>query len=503
MMMTTLDNDTICAISTPPGTGGIAMVRVAGPGAIDAVASLWRGTDLRKAASHTAHLGTITDPGSGEPVDQAVATVYRAPRSYTGDDTVELSLHGSVWVQREVIRLLCAIPGVRTADPGEFTRRAYASGRIDLAQAEAVADIIGSRSRAEARLAMSQLRGSFSKGIGRLRTSLLELASLLELELDFSEEDVEFASRTRLRQLAEQVSGNLESLHASYASGHAIKEGIPVAIIGATNAGKSSLLNALVGDERAIVSPIHGTTRDIVEDTITLGDYRLRLMDTAGLRDTTDPIEAIGIARSRAAADRAALILHVTDATESPNHPHKAEAAKSDSEPTRKSEAEAEAEPTRKCEAEAKPNATPIIQVINKIDLLPHPYETANKSDGEAEPHPRKSDGEAEPTRRCLTSAKTGQGIETLRQTILETIERRIAIGTNPDMIVTNERQANALHQAAQSAQRIVEALDNGLPGDLIAQDLRETLHHLGEITGEITTPEILTTIFTRFCIGK
>ena len=479
------------------------MVRVAGPGAIDAVASLWRGTDLRKAASHTAHLGTITDPGSGEPVDQAVATVYRAPRSYTGDDTVELSLHGSVWVQREVIRLLCAIPGVRTADPGEFTRRAYASGRIDLAQAEAVADIIGSRSRAEARLAMSQLRGSFSKGIGRLRTSLLELASLLELELDFSEEDVEFASRTRLRQLAEQVSGNLESLHASYASGHAIKEGIPVAIIGATNAGKSSLLNALVGDERAIVSPIHGTTRDIVEDTITLGDYRLRLMDTAGLRDTTDPIEAIGIARSRAAADRAALILHVTDATESPNHPHKAEAAKSDSEPTRKSEAEAEAEPTRKCEAEAKPNATPIIQVINKIDLLPHPSETANKSDGEAEPHPRKSDGEAEPTRRCLTSAKTGQGIETLRQTILETIERRIAIGTNPDMIVTNERQANALHQAAQSAQRIVEALDNGLPGDLIAQDLRETLHHLGEITGEITTPEILTTIFTRFCIGK
>ena len=437
------------------------MVRVAGPGAIDAVASLWRGTDLRKAASHTAHLGTITDPGSGEPVDQAVATVYRAPRSYTGDDTVELSLHGSVWVQREVIRLLCAIPGVRTADPGEFTRRAYASGRIDLAQAEAVADIIGSRSRAEARLAMSQLRGSFSKGIGRLRTSLLELASLLELELDFSEEDVEFASRTRLRQLAEQVSGNLESLHASYASGHAIKEGIPVAIIGATNAGKSSLLNALVGDERAIVSPIHGTTRDIVEDTITLGDYILRLMDTAGLRDTTDPIEAIGIARSRAAADRAALILHVTDATESPNHPHKAEAAKCDSEPTRKSEAEAEAEPTRKC------------------------------------------DGKAEPTRRCLTSAKTGQGIETLRQTILETIERRIAIGTNPDMIVTNERQANALHQAAQSAQRIVEALDNGLPGDLIAQDLRETLHHLGEITGEITTPEILTTIFTRFCIGK
>ena len=501
------------------------MVRVAGPGAIDAVASLWRGTDLRKAASHTAHLGTITDPGSGEPVDQAVATVYRAPRSYTGDDTVELSLHGSVWVQREVIRLLCAIPGVRTADPGEFTRRAYASGRIDLAQAEAVADIIGSRSRAEARLAMSQLRGSFSKGIGRLRTSLLELASLLELELDFSEEDVEFASRTRLRQLAEQVSGNLESLHASYASGHAIKEGIPVAIIGATNAGKSSLLNALVGDERAIVSPIHGTTRDIVEDTITLGDYILRLMDTAGLRDTTDPIEAIGIARSRAAADRAALILHVTDATESPTHPHKAEAAKCDSEPTRKSEAEAEAEPTRKCDGEAQPNATPIIQVINKIDLLPHPNETPNKSDGvaephppqsdgeaephprdsdgEAEPHPRKCDGKAEPTRRCLTSAKTGQGIETLRQTILETIERRIAIGTNPDMIVTNERQANALHQAAQSAQRIVEALDNGLPGDLIAQDLRETLHHLGEITGEITTPEILTTIFSRFCIGK
>ena len=451
-MHTTAFPDTICAISTPAGTGGIAVVRISGPRAIEAASAIWHGVRLDSAESHTAHLGTVIDPDTSEAVDQAVATVYRAPRSYTCDDTVELSVHGSLWVQREVIRLLCRCDGVRLAEAGEFTRRAFAAGRIDLAQAEAVADMIGARSRAEARLALSQLRGSYSDGLARLRQSLLELAALLELELDFSEEDVEFASRSRLRQLAAEVCETLRRLHTSFAAGHAVKEGIPVAIIGATNAGKSSLLNALVGDDRAIVSPVHGTTRDIVEDTLTLGDYRLRLMDTAGLRHTDDPVEAIGIDRSRNAARRAALILHVVDAT-SP-------------------------EPV-----DADTGDTPVLLVINKTDLAPLPPDT--------------------PPDAIATSAATGYGIDHLKAAIAATIERQLGLGASPDMIVTNERHAAALARAAEAAQRVINALDADLPGDLIAQDLRETLHHLGEITGAITTPEILATIFSRFCIGK
>ncbi|MDE6125702.1 MAG: tRNA uridine-5-carboxymethylaminomethyl(34) synthesis GTPase MnmE, partial [Muribaculaceae bacterium] len=289
---------TICAISTPAGTGGIAVVRVSGPDAIGTVSRLWRGKPLSKCDSHTAHLGQLVDPGrDSEPLDQAVATIFRGPNSFTGEDVVELSVHGSRFVQAELIRLLCG-NGARLAEPGEFTRRAFAAGKMDLAQAEAVADVIAANSRAALRIANRQMRGAFSERLATLRDQLLELAALLELELDFSEEDVEFASRNRLRDIAGQILDEIERLRSSFAAGTAIKDGIPVAIAGPTNAGKSSLLNALLNDDRAIVSDIHGTTRDTVEDTMSIGDHLFRFIDTAGIRETYDAIEQAGIRRS-------------------------------------------------------------------------------------------------------------------------------------------------------------------------------------------------------------
>ena len=467
--------DTICAISTPAGTGGIAVIRISGPRALEAVDAVWGGRRLAEAESHTVRLGTVKDPASGETVDEAVAAVFRGPHSFTGEDTVELSVHGSRWIQRETLRLLCDRPGVRLAEAGEFTRRAFASGRIDLAQAEAVADVIAAESRAEARLALSQLRGGFSRRLTGLRERLVDLAALLELELDFSEEHVEFASRERLMELAREIRGEIRGLLGSFRAGSAIREGIPVAIVGPTNAGKSSLLNALTGDDRAIVSDIHGTTRDIVEDIIPLGDYRLRLMDTAGLRSTEDPVEAIGIDRSRTAAARAQALLMVVDA----------------SKPWRLEDIVSELG-----EDFELPQAT--LLVLNKADLGtvagPDTQAVATAS----------SEGTALPSVRV--SALTGDGIDELRKALSGLLEKALAADGGSDaadVIVTNERHARALAAALEAAERVIDGLATELPPDLVAQDLREVLHHLGEITGAITTPEILTTIFTRFCIGK
>ncbi|MDE6271116.1 MAG: tRNA uridine-5-carboxymethylaminomethyl(34) synthesis GTPase MnmE, partial [Muribaculaceae bacterium] len=308
-------DDTICAISTPPGVGGIAVARVSGPEAIIICEKIWKAHKrLLDAPSHTCRVGAVTD-SKGAELDQAVATVFRAPHSFTGQDTVEISVHGSQWVQQELITALIGA-GARLAEPGEFTRRAFATGRIDLAQAEGIADVIASTSRAAQRIALSQMRGHFSERLKQLRETLLELASLLELELDFSEEDVSFASRSKLIELATDVRDTTGRLASGFATGEAIRNGIPVAIVGATNAGKSSLLNALTNDDRAIVSDIHGTTRDVVEDSITLGDYRLRLMDTAGIRPTDDPIESLGIERSQRALNAASVILLVIDSSE-------------------------------------------------------------------------------------------------------------------------------------------------------------------------------------------
>lgn len=449
--------DTICAVSTPAGTGGIAVIRLSGPEAISIADKIWRGKPIADCKSHTAHFGTVVD-ADGSDLDQAVATIFRAPASYTGDDVIEFSVHGSRWIQQRLVNSLIAA-GARTALPGEFTRRAFAAGKLDLAQAEAVADMIASSSKAAHRMALDQMRGDFSKRIDEMRNSLVRLASLLELELDFSEEDVEFASRSELRKLAAELASQLQSAADSFAAGNAIKDGIPVAIVGATNAGKSSLLNALLADDRAIVSDIHGTTRDIIEDTTEIGDYLVRLRDTAGLRDTADPIEQMGIERSHQAARHAFLVLYVADS----------------------SDAESLAEARNAVAASARP----AILVANKTDISGyHPTATANSSE----------------ITEVAVSAKNGIGIEALKNAITDIISHATS---DCDITVTNARHAEAFAAASQSLRNLIDALDQGIPSDLAAQDLREALYHLSSVTGQITTPEILQSIFTSFCIGK
>ena len=458
--------DTICAISTPAGTGGIAVIRMSGRDAFAITDKVWKGKSIAAATTHTAHLGLINDPDTDEVIDQAVATIFRGPHSFTGDDTVELSIHGSRWIQRRVLTILQS-QGARLALPGEFTRRAYTTGHLDLAEAEAVADVIAASSQAAHRLAMSQLRGEYSKHIAGLRAELVDLTALLELELDFSEEDLEFASRTRLNELASSIHTQLSRLADSYKAGANIKDGIPVAIIGPTNAGKSSLLNALLNDERAIVSDIHGTTRDIVEDTIEIGPYLIRFRDTAGLRTTTDTIENIGIERSQAAARSASVVIYMVDplaATDVANISNSLDGiAQSD-----------------------------VIIAVNKADIAPtEATETA------------KTLAEAFPSATLLTiSAKERTTLASLCEAILYHIETQVPDSEN-DVIVTNARHAEALRNAADAASAVSQAIDAGLPADLIAQDLRATIHYLSSITGEITPTEVLSTIFSRFCIGK
>lgn len=453
-------DDTICAISTPPGVGGIAVARVSGPKALEVVQKIWKGKPLDAMKSHSAHLGTILD-SQGNTLDQVVATPFLAPASFTGEDVLELSVHGSRFVQRELLNALMAA-GARLAEPGEFTRRAFVNGKFDLAQAEAVADVIASDSRAAHRIAISQMRGGYSKTLESLREKLLELASLLELELDFSEEEVEFASRQHLLALAQAIHSEVTRLQKSFAQGTAIKQGIPVAIVGATNAGKSSLLNALLGDDRAIVSNIHGTTRDVVEDTLEIGDYQFRFMDTAGLRSTDDTIEKIGIERSLKAISKASIVINVADPADL--------AAESIYQQVSRT---------------VDPEVTQLIFVTNKADLYPH----ANLSFIPAE------------QTQISLSCATSEGLDTLRHA-LEEAARRID-GDSSNILVTNARHAEILANAAQSTRRIIQGLDSNISGDLIAQDVRETIHHLGTISGTITTTQILTTIFSRFCIGK
>lgn len=449
-------NDTICAISTPAGVGGIAVIRISGPQAIEITDSLWKGKSLAGAASHTVHYGSILDR-SGAIIDDCVATVFRGPKSFTGDDVVELSVHGSVYVQKAAVKALVDA-GARLAERGEFTRRAFAAGKMDLAQAEGVADLIASRSRAAHDIAIRQMKGGFSERLQMLHDNLLELASLLELELDFSEEDVEFASRSKLLEQAQDLRSEITRMASSFDSGNAIKEGIPVAIIGPTNVGKSSLLNAIVGDDRAIVSDIHGTTRDLIEDTVNIGDFTFRFIDTAGIRDTSDTIEKLGIDRSRQAIGRATILLRVIDAA----NPQKSEYL------------------------ENIADSQHLVAVINKTDVAPSDEAKTMVCGAEAV---------------VEVSAKTHHGIDTLRHALTEIAQTLLA--GNGDIIVTNARHYQALVDALVPLQRVIDGLTANLSGDFIAQDLREVLHHLGSITGTVTTTEILTTIFTRFCIGK
>ena len=462
--------DTICAISTPPGIGGIAVARVSGPESIMITQSLWKGVDLSQVKSHTAHLGNILDC-DGSVLDQALVTVFKAPNSFTGDNVVEISVHGSKYIQRQLINALIS-SGARLADPGEFTRRAFISGKLDLAQAEAVADMIASSSKAAHRIAINQMRGGFSKRLSSLRELLLELASLLELELDFSEEDVEFASRKKLLKIAIDVNTEVNRLLHSFKSGSAIKDGIPVAIVGETNAGKSSLLNTILGDDKAIVSDIHGTTRDIIEDTIDVGDYLFRFMDTAGLRDTTDKIESIGIDRAYSAISHARIVILVIDLTQPLN-----------TQPLQYIHNNIESD-----------DLTKLIIALNKSDL-DGTVLTTNEIREALKDCKISSEVPILPI-----SAKNGTGIDAL----LKELQKTVAANDETDnVMITNLRHCEALTKAADSSQRVISGLQDNLSGDLIAQDLRETIFHLGTITGNITSQDILTNIFSRFCIGK
>lgn len=450
--------DTICAVSTAPGVGGIAVVRVSGPDSIAVVDKVWQGQCLAQVATHTAHFGIIRDPESGEVLDEAVATVFRAPRSFTGDDVVELGVHGSLWIQQELVRLLIR-NGARMAGPGEFTRRAFAAGKIDLAQAEGVADMIACTSRAAHRLAVTQMRGQLSRRLGELRDSLIELGALLELELDFSEEDVEFASRTRLLDLSTTIHAEIGRLTASFASGSAIKNGIPVAIVGATNVGKSTILNRLLRDDKAIVSDIPGTTRDTVEDTVEINGVLYRFIDTAGLRETTDTVETLGIGRALDSMRRATVILYVVDATTGPRD----EWSKI---------------------VEAVTEEQHLIIVVNKTDM------------SAAWSVPDTAKAEAVVT----MSARNNSDITDLERALVEAIGLADSAET---LMITNARHYEELTRAGESISRVIDGLTSGLPGDLIAQDLRETARHLGSITGAVTPDLLLSSIFSRFCIGK
>ena len=455
--------DTICAVSTPHGMGGIAVIRVSGDDALDIVQRRWQGKPIAGMASHTAHLGHLLD-SQGEILDEAVVTIFRAPHSFTGEDVVEISCHGSMWIQQQVVATLIDA-GCRAATGGEFTQRAFANGKMDLSQAEAIADVIASQSRASHHVAMNQMRGAFSRQLTALRSQLLQFVSLIELELDFSEEDVTFADRERLTTLATDVKAVIDSLAQSYQAGNAIKNGLPVAIVGATNAGKSTLLNTLLGDDRALVSDIQGTTRDVIEDTVVMGGTLLRFIDTAGIRQSSDVIESMGIERSFKKMDEARIVLWVIDAT--------APIAQID-----------------EFYEQIKPHCRDkaVIAVVNKIDAsatLPIVEKLKGLDVGVVQ-----------------ISAREGTGIEHLKQDIVATAALPQVTDENA-VIVTNSRHYHALVRAGEALDRTLQGLAMGLSGDLVSQDIRECMHYLGEITGEISSDDILGEIFSHFCIGK
>ena len=495
MIASYTDDDTICAISTPAGMGGIAVIRISGRDAMPIVARCWKGATIEQMKSHTAHLGRIIDPADGSVLDEVVLTIFRTPHSFTGEDVIEISCHGSPWIQQEMVNLLIRC-GCRAATGGEFTRRAFTNGRLDLSQAEAVADVIASSSRASHRIAMSQMRGDFSRQLSMLRERLLHFVSLMELELDFSEEEVEFADRRHLVELAEEIRGVIARLTHSFAVGNAIKNGLPVAIVGETNAGKSTLLNYLLHDDRALVSDIHGTTRDVIEDTITLGGTLFRFIDTAGIRETTDRIEEMGIERTFRKMSEAQIVLWVIDGT-TPIDEIAPLAARIL--PTIFVEKDSGAAidgistECEGCEADVASDGRRLIAVVNKGDLLGNEQEAALR-DALAGMLPAGT-----PT--IIISAREHTNLDALQQALLHAA----ALPDNDanEVIVTNARHYAALAKAGEAIARAIDGLQAGISGDFVSQDIRECMHYLGEITGEITPTDVLSTIFRHFCIGK
>ena len=439
----------VCAISTPFGTGGIALVRVSGEGATTVVDSLFHGrSSLSGAKGGTVHFGRIER--NGETLDEVLCSVFRAPHSFTGEETVEITCHGSLYIQQELLRWLIDA-GCRAAEPGEFTRRAFLNGKMDLTQAESVADLIAAQSKAEKDLALSQLRGSVSNELSALRERLLHFTSLVELELDFADhEELEFADRTQLTDLANEIETTLSKLLASFRTGNAIRHGIPVAIIGAPNVGKSTLLNALLGEQRAIVSDIQGTTRDTIEDTLVLDGILFRLIDTAGIRPTDDQLENMGIERSLRAARDAQVVITVVDRD------------------------------NYETILDHTPYSTGIV-VYNKADLLrPEERERLGKN-------------------AILISAKLGE-IEPLRRELVRVA--RETMDTSAVML-SNARHYEAITRAHEAIIRVQDGLQNQLSGELLSLDLQDCLSALGEVTGQITNTEVLQNIFSKFCIGK
>lgn len=463
-----IESSTICAIATSPGTGAIAMVRISGIKALEIVDSLFRFPDnrggLAQKKANRVYFGKIME--GDDVVDEVIVTLFKSPHSFTGEDTVEINCHGSVYIQQKILQLLTS-KGASIAKPGEFTQRAFLNGKMDLSQAEAVADVIASSAAASHRLAINQMRGGFSKEISALRGQLLHFTAMIELELDFSEEDVEFANREQLRELAENIEKVLGKLTDSFQLGNVVKNGIPVVIAGDTNVGKSTLLNALLKEDKAIVSEIHGTTRDVIEDVLNIKGTLFRFSDTAGIRNTQDKIENLGIERTFGKIDQASVVLLVVD-TQNP-YPTVYERIES----------------IRKRISNQK-----LIIVANKTDIGLHEtmsqLEMLDITDDE---------------KMVFISAKTGKNIDELIDTLLDSIQLE-PIGSQ-DVIVTNVRHFEILNLARHSINRVLEGLDNRITNDFLAQDIRECLHYLGEITGEITTHEVLGHIFKNFCIGK
>lgn len=436
-------NKTICAISTPYGVGGIAVIRISGPDAIAIVDTLFVGkTTLKQAKANTIHYGRIAD------LDDGVVSLFRAPHSFTGEDVVEVACHGSLYIQQTLIQRLIEA-GCTMAGPGEFTRRALANGKLDLTQAEAVADLIASQSKAEHDLALSQLRGSVSNEIAVLRDRLLHLTSLIELELDFADhEELEFASRSELQAVADEIEAHLVHLTDSFKTGNAIKNGLPVVIVGPTNAGKSTLLNALLGEERAIVSDIQGTTRDTIEDTLVINGILFRLIDTAGLRETQDEIENLGIARTQVAIEKAAIILDLSGQS-----------------------------------GMSGKSGAPIISVINKSDLMSDAQKAAVDKNA------------------VLISAKNGD-LSNLRERLVAEAQMLLGRATE-GVCITGERHYEALMRALTSIRAVQQGLAQNISGEFLSMDLQDVLTALGEVTGQVTNDEVLSNIFSKFCIGK
>ncbi|MFT4984722.1 MAG: tRNA modification GTPase [Flavobacteriales bacterium] len=456
--------DTICALSTPSGMGALAIIRLSGKESFNIFSKIFSNKKISETKSHTAHFGLIKK--DDVIIDEVVAVIFKGPNSFTGEDTVEISCHGSTYVQREIFNLLIE-NGARLAQAGEYTMRAYLNGKMDLSRAEAVTDLISSESAAAHRVAMHQMRGGFSSEIGEFRSKLIDFASLIELELDFGEEDVEFADRTQLIELIDALQAKTTDLIKSFRTGNAIKNGVPVAIIGSPNAGKSTLLNALLNDDKALVSDIAGTTRDSIEDIIDIDGVLFRFIDTAGIRETDDVVENLGIERAVKKANEARIIILLVDISSSTS-----EEINEDIMALKNMVTDDEQE---------------YFIVLNKIDQLDDDAEVSIVSPAEI------------PV--LSISAKDGDGISELKNSLSDSVSTKI--GDTNQTLVTNIRHFQVLQKVDESLKEVRSGLDTNLSGDLLAIDIRKALYHLGEVTGETTADDLLGNIFSRFCIGK